>query len=291
MTHGSAHHVPAFDADWAQRLDELTGEAELGRLWVTEAARWISGLLDSTTVRTALDVGAGPGVFTTELARAFPDASVTAVDGEDVLLEHARALATGSGLAARVTTRRMDLAGDLKVLPSADLIWISRVLHHLPDQPRALRQLASRLTPAGAVAVVEGGLPTRFLPDGHPAVPGARPGLFARLESVTTYTVAGLIATERPPVSDWPAALRAAGLSDVRAKTFLLDIPAPVDSTVRRYAHRQLTMVRRLADRGLEADDRAVLDRLLDDTEFGVSHRPDLFLLGGFTVYFGRRNH
>ncbi|MCZ9347126.1 SAM-dependent methyltransferase, partial [Streptomyces sp. TRM76130] len=85
----------------------------------------------------------------------------------------------------------------------------------------------------------------------------------------------------------WPALLTAAGLRHTGSRGFLLDLPAPASDAARAHVAATLARLRHLgADAGLDAGDRATLDRLLDpDDKAGVHRRPDLFLLAAHTVH------
>lgn len=85
---------------------------------------------------------------------------------------------------------------------------------------------------------------------------------------------------------DWPALLTAAGLKHTRTRTFLLDIPAPVPDRARAHVVTALGRLRETVGDGLDADDRATLDRLLDPGDpASVHHRPDVFVLAAHTVH------
>ncbi|AUS81019.1 class I SAM-dependent methyltransferase [Actinoalloteichus sp. AHMU CJ021] len=278
--------------DWEQRSRELEREAELAVPWVTAATRWIAELVGPNLVEWVLDVGSGPGVHTETLALTFPTARVTAVDGAPALLRHAEARARRAGLSERLDVHHADLNTDLDRLPVADVIWASRVLHHVADQPRAVRSLAGRLQPGGLLAVVEGGLPMRFLP--ARSGPGSA-GFPSRLDALVSEAVAEALAGHHEPggpgpVTDWPAELAGAGLVGTRSRSFLLDVPAPAPPEVREYVVDRLGRAREMAGGALGAPDRGALDRLLDpeDPE-GVARRPDLFLLSAATVHVGWR--
>ncbi len=94
----------------------------------------------------------------------------------------------------------------------ADLLWASRSIHHLGDQGAALAACVERLAPGGTLAVMEGGLPARFLPRD---IGFGRPGLQARIDAVEEDRFARM--REELPGSvaqteNWPALLTAAGL-------------------------------------------------------------------------------
>lgn len=274
------HHPHADSVDWAARGAQLVSGAEVGAPMIDEALRWLAGRVPHA--RDVLDVGSGPGVAACTLARLLPAARVLAVDGAEPLLAAARDRAGRLGVAARFATRQASLPDGLVDLPRADLVWVSGVMHHLPDPVAALRHLGALVRPGGLLAVREGGLSGRFLPD------GVAPGLLARLEAIGEERVAagdhpmGVL----PSRSGWPDLMRAAGLRLAGSRSFLLDLPAPVTDEARRYVHHQLTMAREIAADALGPADVALLDRLLDpDAPEGVLRRADLFVLAAATVH------
>lgn len=284
--HGHNHdheHV-----DWDALAFHLERKAELRRPALAQAASWLRDLHGGQATRI-LDVGSGPGVDTCLFAQVFTAAEVVAVDGAPGLLERAAARAERLGLADRVHTLHADLPEGLAAIEPADLIWSSMALHHVGDQAAAVAQLGSRLRPGGLLAIAEGGLPSRYLPRD---IGIGRPGLQARLDAVEEDWFATMRAATpgaRTEVDDWPAMIAAAGLAPAGSRTFLLDIPAPLDDPAREYLHDQLTRRREgLAER-LDPDDLSTLDRLIDTADdAGIMRRPDVFLLTAQTVHTGR---
>ncbi|MDT3395193.1 methyltransferase domain-containing protein [Streptomyces sp. B1866] len=273
------------DFDWAAMADLLELEGEAHSPYVRQA---LDELRDLRPGRI-LDIGSGPGVAACRMAAAFPEAEVTAVDGTPELLERAEARAARLGV--RLRTRVAAFPEGLSTgLGPADLVWSGQVVHHVGDQQDALNRLAALLAPGGVLAVVEGGLPLRWLPRD----PGlGRPGLQERLDAAMAEGFARMRA-ELPGsvavVEDWPGMLRKAGLTEPRSRTFLVDHPAPLADGPRGAVRTTVERLRdKLADL-LDADDLATLDRLLDPADpAGIDRRPDLFLLTAKTVHFGRR--
>lgn len=278
--HGHGH-----DHDWAEMAPLLESEAELFTPLYERALNWLAK--EVTEPGLIVDAGSGPGVISCLFAETFPGARVVAVDGSEPLLERARDRAGRQGAGDRFGT----LAGELPAVLGeldypADLLWASRSVHHLGDQAAALAACAERLAPGGTLAVMEGGLPVRFLPRD---IGFGRPGLQARINVVEEERF-GRMRAELPGsvavVEDWPALLTSAGLHHARSRTFLLDLPAPVTDRSRAHVVAALTRTREVIGEDLDADDRATLDRLLDpDDKASVHHRPDVFVLAAHTVH------
>jgi SAM-dependent methyltransferase len=209
------------------------------------------------------------------------------VDGSEPLLERARARADRLGVGDRFGTLAGELPGVLDELDyPADLLWASRSLHHLGDQRAALAAFADRLAPGGTLAIMEGGLPARFLPRD---IGIGRPGLQARLDALEEEWFAEMRADLPGAVAeaeDWPALMTAAGLRPTGTRTFMLDLPAPAKDRARSYVAATLARLRDGFGDRLDTTDRATLDRLLDpDDKASVHHRPDVFVLAAHTVH------
>ncbi|MER7194196.1 class I SAM-dependent methyltransferase [Streptomyces flaveolus] len=279
------HHDHDHDIDWAAMAPLLEAQAELFTPLYRRAMAWLAR--EVTEPGLIADVGSGPGVVSCLFADAFPGARVVAVDGAGPLLERARDRAARLGVADRFGTLTGELPGVLGELDyPADLLWASQSLHHLGDQRAALAALAGHLAPGGTLAILEGGLPARFLPRD---IGIGRPGLGARLHAAEEDAFAEMRASLPGSVAeaeDWPALLTAAGLKHTGTRSFLLDLPAPVSDEARAYVAASLSRVRERFGEGLDAEDRAVLDRLLDPEDAASVHRrPDVFVLLAHTVY------
>ncbi|WP_318215239.1 class I SAM-dependent methyltransferase [Streptomyces sp. SCL15-6] len=279
------HHDHDHDIDWAAMAPLLEAQAELFTPLYRRAMAWLAR--EVTEPGLIADVGSGPGVVSCLFADAFPGARVVAVDGAGPLLERARDRAARLGVADRFGTLTGELPGVLGELDyPADLLWASQSLHHLGDQRAALAALAGHLAPGGTLAILEGGLPARFLPRD---IGIGRPGLGARLHAAEEDAFAEMRASLPGSVAeaeDWPALLTAAGLKHTGTRSFLLDLPAPVSDEARAYVAASLSRVRERFGEGLDAEDRATLDRLLDPEDAASVHRrPDVFVLLAHTVY------
>ena len=112
-------------------------------------------LLDLDGASTLIDFGAGPGMYTMELAAAFPHGTVIAVDEQEALLDRLR-----DKLAARPPAGRVEVvlsAGGHVPLADAvaDRMLMINVLHHIDDDPAALAEVARLLRPGGLLLSAE----------------------------------------------------------------------------------------------------------------------------------------
>jgi SAM-dependent methyltransferase len=289
--HDHGHHHGQHgrtDIDWAELAEHLEGQAELFAPLNRQAAAWVAARQPEPGL--VVDVGSGPGVVSCLLADEFPGARVVALDGSAPLLERAAARAERLGLADRFDTLEAELPdglGDLEY--PADLMWAGRSLHHLGDQRAALAAFAERLAPGGALALVEGGLPSRFLPRD---IGIGRPGLQSRMDAAEDRWFTEMRAElpgSVPQAEDWPGLMTAVGLREATSRTFLLDLPAPVPQAARDYAVASFRRGRGILADFLDASDLATVDRLLDpDDKASLHHRTDLFVLAAHTVHLAQ---
>jgi len=114
-----------------------------------EAALRVAG----RPARQAIDLGCGPGDVVVRLARAAPDATITAVDGSEPMLQLARRAVSAAGLDGRIRlvgARLPDLPFEAHAF---DTVLSKDLLHHLPD-PAVLWEAIARLARPGTVICV-----------------------------------------------------------------------------------------------------------------------------------------
>ncbi|MDH6624533.1 SAM-dependent methyltransferase [Streptomyces sp. LBL] len=285
----SRHHHDHTDVDWGEMAPMLESQAELFTPLYERALAWLGH--KQTEPGLIVDAGSGPGVVSCLLADAFPGARVVAVDSAESLLERARTRAARLGVADRFDILAGELPGVLDALDyPPDLLWAGRSLHHLGDQRAAIAAFAARLAPGGTLALMEGGLPARFLPRDLGI---GRPGLQARLDVLEEEWFARMRADLPGTVAeteDWPGLMAAAGLRHTGTRSFQLDLPAPTTDRARAYVTAVLSRLRDGFGDRLDATDRATLDRLLDPEDpASVHRRRDLFVLATHTVYTAER--
>lgn len=283
--------------DWTERLaamrraDEL--DAEFNR---PVAERLIDMLNPGAAPPVVADIGSGAGGMSAAFATALTargGGRVVLADAVGELLSAAVELTLGvAGDSVRVDGVRVDAADDglPDLLPSADLVWASRVVHHLPDQQKAIDRLARVVAPGGWLALCEGGLGTRCLPwDLGVGEPGLGDRLAAARDAWFGRMRADIPGSVRLPIG-WTSALAAAGLTDTHSFSFLIDIPAPAPELVRQSVVDWLGWMSGVGEDEITESDRQVVRRLLDpDDEAYVVARDDVFVLGASTVHLGRR--
>jgi len=285
----SDHGGPTEDFHWESLVAELSLAADITVRVDAEIAGWLADRGD----RVLVDLGCGAGGMAVAFgSAASAQARVRAVDGEPALLEATRRRAADAGLLG-LETVQSDLASEIPIPPgTADVIWASGVVHHLPDEQAILDELAACLAPGGRLALGEGGLSGRSLPWDLGV---GEPGLEVRLEAAQARWFAqmrrDLPGSVLKPYG-WPRALRAAGLVDVTSRSFLLDLPAPLDPRAAEYVAGRLRgfLDHESLAKLVSAEDRQILGRLIDpDDVIYLGNNEDVFLLGVSTVHVGRR--
>ncbi|MFC4084645.1 class I SAM-dependent methyltransferase [Amycolatopsis samaneae] len=277
--------------DWAERLSvlRLADALDAGAM-AAAASRLVAPLPESPTI---VDIGCGAGgmsvLFARELARRSGGTLVVADLTPELLAEAERAV-TAEGVTCRAVLSDLADSALPDLLPSADLVWASGVVHHIPDQQAAIRTLATLARPGGWLAISEGGLTARCLPWdlglGRPGLEGrmlaARDDWFAEMRS----SIPGVVSMPY----GWSEALRRADLSEVTSFGVLVEHPAPGPALLRDFVvHHVHRFAESAADR-LADDDRDVLGVLLDpgSPEY-LGAREDLYLLGAKAIHCGRR--
>ena len=182
--------------NWSEELELLHEESSRSHFldqWTRSAI--VSRLGDPPAEATIADVGSSTGHLLEDLARAFPRATLIGVDLVSAGLRKAHAALPVARL----------LRADACALPLADggidAVVSANLLEHIPDDRRALREIARVLAPGGrAVIVVPAGPRTydyydRFL--GHERRYGRRElagkGREAGLEVLEDTHVASLL--------------------------------------------------------------------------------------------------
>ncbi len=123
----------------------------------TRPARDLLAAVPLTRVRSAVDIGCGPGNSTELLAQRYPDAALTGFDNSPEML------ATARQRVPKATFTEADVATWMPSAP-VDLLFANAVFQWVPDHVSVLARLMEVLAPGGALAVQ---MPDNFAEPSH----------------------------------------------------------------------------------------------------------------------------
>jgi SAM-dependent methyltransferase len=104
-------------------------------------------------VRSVVDIGCGPADVVIRLAKAAPQAVITAIDGSAPMIALARTAARTAGVDDRLTLLNTRIPGPPPAARSFDAVLSKDLLHHLSD-PQVLWSEVKRLGRPGAAVYV-----------------------------------------------------------------------------------------------------------------------------------------
>lgn len=277
--HGYEHQDPA---DWIPGV-ELDAQISMPAVMSQIQAK-----IDLGSPGRILDVGCGPGIGTMELARRFPDATLSGLDVGEAVLDAAVTRAAADGVADRVNFIRADFDQDLaQVVEPVDMAFASMSLHHTEDPGAALGRVCATLTSGGRMVMAEFGRPLKMWPDDHEAVTS---GLWQRWQAVADAFRLDHLGEAAVNVN-WPELLKAQGLDQVEQFECDIHSPAPLsDGLERAWLAKGLERgLQNFGDR-LDSEDRSALEALLDaDNPDGVSRSTEALVDTSRMVYTGIR--
>lgn len=222
------------------------------------------------------DLGAGSGTGSLALARALPDAEITAVDVSPEMLAHLRGRADEAGLGDRIRTVEADLDQPWPDLGPVDVVWAAQSMHHMADARQALASAYAALRPGGLLLISE----LESFPSFLTGTPDEEVEERARAVMAARRHEAGMHMHEH-----WGSRAEQAGFGEVTERRFDIDLRPPLAPVAARYAEVTLGRMRDgLADR-LPADDLAALDRVVAS----LPGRHDLNVRTQRTVWLCRR--
>jgi 2-polyprenyl-3-methyl-5-hydroxy-6-metoxy-1,4-benzoquinol methylase len=102
---------------------------------------------------TLVDVGAGSGYFTFRFAKALPRGKVIAVDVQPEMVRHVHHRVLTEGI-TNVEAVVAD-PSDPRVDPSADVVFIADVIHHVQGREAWLQRMFSEMKPGARLVVIE----------------------------------------------------------------------------------------------------------------------------------------
>jgi ubiquinone/menaquinone biosynthesis C-methylase UbiE len=106
-------------------------------------------------LRTAVDIGCGPGDVVIRLARAAPHIHITAIDGSAPMIALARDAVRAAGLDARITLMQGYVPGVSLADHGYDAVLSKDLLHHLPDPSALWKEISQLGRPGAAVYVMD----------------------------------------------------------------------------------------------------------------------------------------
>jgi len=138
----------------AERFDRAACHYDRGAAVQEQVARALvqRAVAQSSEPRSVLDIGCGTGFVAEAIARRWPQARITAIDGAPSMLAQARRKTPGLRIV------KGDVAA-MEFTPAFDLIFSSMVLHWLPTPRDVLARWLKGLKPQGrlfAALLVDG---------------------------------------------------------------------------------------------------------------------------------------
>jgi len=250
-------------------------------------ARALIADLALTPGSRGLDVGCGVGLYALWLAEAIGlRGRVTGIEPTAERVQAAHDL-----VGRRLDTGRLEFhVGDGTALSmddaSVDWVWCGDVLHHIQDTGAALSEFRRVVRPGGRVVIKESQvLSAMFLP-GTPEL--ERRIQLAEIER-TREEGGGRSFQERRQTT--LTSLRAAGLEDVDARSYLLARRAPLTAAARDYIQKTV-FERNWGERLrplLSAEDWTLRSALCDEgSPRHVLASPDYYCLYPITVFSAR---
>jgi SAM-dependent methyltransferase len=156
----------------AYGADVFEGVAELNRpQYVNLLADWLASISDVDARLRALpparvaDVACGSGWSSIAIARAYPEATVDALDADAASIEAAHRNVAAAGLADRVRPAVRD-ASDPEPDGAYDLVTIFEALHDMNHPVEALRAVRNSLAVGGSAVIADERVAERFTAPG-----------------------------------------------------------------------------------------------------------------------------
>jgi ubiquinone/menaquinone biosynthesis C-methylase UbiE len=104
---------------------------------------------------TVLDLGCGPGVFSTEIAKMVGNSGkVIAADLQEGMLEKVRQKIMGTELEKRIWLHKCE-SDKTGVTEKVDFVLCFYMIHEVPDQDKLFKELKSILKPGGKIFIIE----------------------------------------------------------------------------------------------------------------------------------------
>ena len=230
-----------------------------------------------------LDAGCGIGSHTLLLAEAVaPAGHVTGLDLSPQFLVYAREIAKKSSLSEHVSFQE----GNVNKLPfgddTFDWVWSSDCVGYpVGESLPLLRELVRVVKPGGSVAIL--GWSSQQLLPGYPLVE-------ARLNANSSWITT--IGKGKRPESHFLRALgwfRDAGLEELRARTFVGDVCAPLSDDIRSALLMFFKMLWEEPRAEVALEDRAEYQRLCQpESPNYILNLPDYYAFFTYSMFHGK---
>ena len=236
---------------------------------------------------SGLDAGCGVGLYALWLAEAVGlRGRVLGIEPTGERVEAAREL-----VGKRLDPGRLEFReGDATALSlqdaSLDWVWCGDVLHHILDTDKALSEFRRVVRPGGRVVIKESQvLSAMFLP-GHPELER-----HIQLAEIARSLDEGGGRSFQERRQTTLASLRAAGLTDVAGRSYLIERRAPLTAATREYIQKTV-FDRNWGERLrplLSAEDWTLRSAVCErDSPRNVLASPDYYCLYPITVFNAR---
>ena len=106
-------------------------------------------------LRTAVDIGCGPGDVMIRLARALPDLRITAIDASAPMIALARGAVMTEGLSDRIELVQGYVPGVALNAQRFDAVLSKDLLHHVPDPSVLWKEIARLARPRAVIYVMD----------------------------------------------------------------------------------------------------------------------------------------
>lgn len=277
----------AEPAAGAPPAEPFTKSLERMNYFQEPEARVLLADLALTPGSTGLDVGCGVGLYALWLAETVGlRGRVIGLEPGADRVEAARDLVGKRLDPGRLEFREGDATALAFESDSVDWVWCGDVLHHVLDTDKALAEFRRVVRPGGRVIIKESQvLSAMFLP-GHPELERR-----IQLAEIARSLDEGGGKSFQERRQTTLASLRAVGLEDIAARTYLIERRAPLTAATRDYIQKTV-FDRNWGERLrplISAEDWALRSAVCDAASpRSALASPDYFCLYPITVFTAR---
>jgi demethylmenaquinone methyltransferase/2-methoxy-6-polyprenyl-1,4-benzoquinol methylase len=231
-----------------------------------------------------LDVGCGVGLYAQWLAEAIgPRGHVTGIDHVPERIVAAQRLAGAVLGADRLLFQPGDGTAIAAADKSFDWVWCADVLHHIDDPVLALKEFRRVLRPGGRIIIKESQVMSALFLPGYPEVEQQLQRAERQFQHPET---GGHSFQERRQRT--LTAMRQAGLSNLRLRTYVVERQAPLDAIAHDYI-QQVVFERNWGERlraFVDATTWAQRSALCDATSAqAIVQQPDYYCIYPFCLF------